>query len=95
MQPFEGFAPIDLGGEFIHGSSTIINRIAKENNWLVQPVRITDRNNSSKVYSVDISKIIDFHSEVDCYSLTFKDFLTLKKKFTRINVSKYSFFHKS
>ena len=39
VQPFKGFAPIDLGGEFIHGSDSIINRIAKENGWLVQPVR--------------------------------------------------------
>ena len=28
VQPFKGFAPIDLGGEFIHGSDSIINRIA-------------------------------------------------------------------
>ena len=38
-QPFKGFAPVDLGGEFIHGSDSIINSIAKENGWLVQPVR--------------------------------------------------------
>ena len=38
VKPFKGFAPIDLGGEFIHGSDSIINRIAKENGWLVQPV---------------------------------------------------------
>ena len=39
VQPFEGFAPIDLGGEFIHGSDSIITRAAKENGWVVQPVR--------------------------------------------------------
>ena len=39
VQPFKGFAPIDLGGEFIHGSDSIINRTAKENDWVVQPVR--------------------------------------------------------
>ena len=39
VQPFEGFAPIDLGGEFIHGSDSIITRKAKENGWVVQPVR--------------------------------------------------------
>ena len=39
VQPFKGFAPVDLGGEFIHGSDSIINRIAKENGWLVLPVR--------------------------------------------------------
>ena len=38
VKAFEGFAPIDLGGEFIHGSDSIIHRIAEENGWLVQPV---------------------------------------------------------
>ena len=37
--PFKGFAPVDLGGEFIHGSDTIINRIAGENDWPLEPVR--------------------------------------------------------
>ena len=40
VQPFKGFAPIDLGGEFIHGSDSIINRTAKENGWVVQPVSL-------------------------------------------------------
>ena len=39
VQPFERFAPIDLGGEFIHGSDSIITRTAKENGWVVQQVR--------------------------------------------------------
>ena len=39
VQPFKGFAPVDLGGEFIHGSDSIITRIAKENGWPVLPVR--------------------------------------------------------
>ena len=38
-QPFKGFAPVDLGGEFIHGSYSIITRIAGENGWPVLPVR--------------------------------------------------------
>ena len=38
-QPFKGFAPVDLGGEFIHGSDSIITRIAGENGWPVLPVR--------------------------------------------------------
>lgn len=38
-KPFKGFAPIDVGGEFLHGSDSIINRIAKENGWPVQAVR--------------------------------------------------------
>ena len=43
---------------------------------------------------IDISKIIDFHSEADRFSLRSKDFLTLKKKYVRTNVLKYSFFHR-
>ena len=31
--------PGDLGGEFIHGSDSIITRIAGENGWLLEPVR--------------------------------------------------------
>ena len=38
-QPFNGFAAVDLGGEFIHGSDSIITRIAGENGWPVLPVR--------------------------------------------------------
>ena len=41
---------------------------------------------------IDISKIIDFHSEADRFSLRAKDSLTLKKKYARTNVLKYSFF---
>ena len=41
-----------------------------------------------------INKIIDFHSEADRFSLRAKDALTLKKKYARTNVLKYSFFHR-
>ena len=44
--------------------------------------------------NIDVSKILDFHSEADRFSLRSKDFLTLKKKFARTNVLKYSFFHR-
>ena len=43
---------------------------------------------------INISKIIDFHSEADRFSLRSMDFLTLKKKYARSNVLKYSFFHR-
>ena len=43
--------------------------------------------------NIDVSKILDFHSEADRFSLKSKDFLTLKKKYARTNVLKYSFFH--
>ena len=45
--------------------------------------------------NIDISKIINFHSEADRFSLRSKDFLTLKKKFAKSNVLKYSFFFPS
>ena len=41
---------------------------------------------------IDISRIIEFHSEADRFSLRSTDFLTLKKKYARTNVLKYSFF---
>ena len=42
-------------------------------------------------FDIDISKIIDFHSEADRFSLRVKDSLILKKKYDRTNVLKYSF----
>ena len=44
--------------------------------------------------NIDISKFIDFHSEADCFSLKSKDSSTLKKKYARTNVLKYSFVHR-
>ena len=44
--------------------------------------------------NIDISKIIDFHSEADRFSLRYKDSLTLKKKYARTNILKYSFVHR-
>lgn len=38
VQPFKGFSPVDLGGEFIHGSNTVVNKIAHDNGWVVLPV---------------------------------------------------------
>ena len=43
--------------------------------------------------NIDISKILDFHSEADRFSLRSMDFLTLKKKYARTNVLNYSLFH--
>ena len=40
VQPFKGFGSFDLGGEFIHGSNTVVNRLALDNGWLVLPVSI-------------------------------------------------------
>ena len=39
VQAFDGFPPIDLGGEFIHGSDCNVIRTAEENGWVVEPVR--------------------------------------------------------
>ena len=44
--------------------------------------------------NIEVSKILDFHSEADRFSLKSKDFLTLKKKYARTNVWKFSFFHR-
>ena len=38
VQPFDGFPPVDLGGEFVHGSNSILNKLAKENCWRIKPV---------------------------------------------------------
>ena len=43
--------------------------------------------------NIDVHSCIDFYSEVDWLSLRHKDKLTLKKKYGRTNVLKYSFFH--
>ena len=43
---------------------------------------------------IDISRIIELHSEADRFSLRSTDCLTLKKKYARTNVLKYSFFHR-
>ena len=43
--------------------------------------------------NINIDVILDFHSEADRFSLKSEDFLTLKKKYARTNVLKYSFFH--
>ena len=40
-QPFKGFGSFDLGGEFIHGSNTVVNKLALDNGWLVLPVSTT------------------------------------------------------
>ena len=38
MKPFDGWPPVDLGGEFIHGSKTITYKLAMENNWEIEMV---------------------------------------------------------
>ena len=40
-QPFKGFGAFDLGGEFIHGSNTVVNKLALDNGWLILPVSTT------------------------------------------------------
>ena len=40
-QPFKGFGSFDLGGEFIHGSNTVVNKLALDNGWLILPVSTT------------------------------------------------------
>ena len=38
VQHFKGFPPFDLGGEFIHGHNTVVNKVARDNGWTVLPV---------------------------------------------------------
>ena len=40
VQPFKGFGSFDVGGEFIHGFNTVVNKIAFDNGWQVLPVSI-------------------------------------------------------
>lgn len=59
---------------------------------------LTDVTFLSKVLNgnidINVSQLIDFYSETDRYSLRAKDFLTLKKKYARTNVLKYSLLHR-
>ncbi|KAJ7383974.1 hypothetical protein OS493_024664 [Desmophyllum pertusum] len=50
VQPFKGFPPFDLGGEFIHGSNTAVNKIAHDNGWLVLPSSHCEDEESTKIY---------------------------------------------
>ncbi|CAH3152159.1 unnamed protein product [Porites evermanni] len=36
-QPFKNFGSFDLGGEFIHGSNTLVNKLALNNGFLILP----------------------------------------------------------
>ncbi|XP_048585913.1 amine oxidase [flavin-containing] B [Nematostella vectensis] len=40
--PFPGFAPVDLGAEFIHGDRTILNDIARKQSWKVHRENLLD-----------------------------------------------------
>lgn len=37
-KPFEGWPPVDLGGELIHGCETITYQLAVKNNWETEMV---------------------------------------------------------
>ena len=43
---------------------------------------------------ISVHSYIDFYSEIDQFSLRHKDNLTLKKKYAKTNVLKYSLFHR-
>ncbi|KXJ11034.1 Amine oxidase [flavin-containing] B [Exaiptasia diaphana] len=36
VEVFPGFPPIDLGGDFIHGSTNVTHQLAEENGWKVK-----------------------------------------------------------
>ena len=66
-----------------------LNLILLEKRRLLTDETFLCKANNGNMTSV---KILDFHSEADCFSLRCKDFLTLKKKYARTNVLRYSFF---
>ena len=68
------------------------NLMSLEKRRLLTDVTFLYKVNNGNI-NIDVSKILDFHSEADCFSLRSKDFLTLKKKYARTIVLKYSFFH--
>ena len=68
------------------------NLMSLEKRRLLTDVTFLYKVNNGNI-NIDVSKILDFHSEADCFSLRSKDFLTLKKKYARTIVFKYSFFH--
>ena len=37
-QSFKNFGSFDLGGEFIHGSNTVVNKLGLDNGWLILSV---------------------------------------------------------
>ena len=69
-----------------------LNLMSLEKRRLMTDVTFLYKVNNGNI-NIDISKILDFHSEADRFSLRSMDFLTLKKKYARTNVLKYSFFH--
>ena len=68
------------------------NLMSLEKRRLLTDVTFLYKVNNGNI-NIDVSKILDFHSEADCFSLRSKDFLTLKKKYARTIVFKYSFLH--
>ena len=68
------------------------NLMSLEKRRLLTDVTFLYKVNNGNI-NIDVSKILDFHSKADCFSLRSKDFLTLKKKYARTIVFKYSFFH--
>ena len=71
-----------------------LNLMSLEKRRLLTDVTLLYKVNNSNI-NIDISKILDFHSEADCFSVRSKEFLTLKKKHARTIVLKYSFFHQT
>ena len=67
------------------------NLMTLEKRRLLTDVTFSYKVNNGNI-NIDASKILDFHSKTDCFSLGSKDFLTLKKKYARTIVFKYSFF---
>ena len=70
-----------------------LNLMSLEKRTLLTDVKFLYKVNNGNI-NIDISKTLHFHSKADHFSLRSQDFLTLKKKYARTNVLKYSFFHR-
>ena len=79
VQPFKGFPPIDLGGEFIHGSNTVVNKIARENGWVVLPVSQIYLSMNNSKYSTSILIQIP-HSDWLMYLLSISSYIAKKNQ---------------
>ena len=49
---------------------------------------------SSRIIDIDVGPYVDFYKETDQYSFRHNDKLTLKIRYARTNVHKYTYFHR-
>ncbi|XP_015758903.1 PREDICTED: polyamine oxidase 3-like [Acropora digitifera] len=86
VTPFKGFAPIDLGGEFIHGSDSIINRLAKENGWPVKPCHQCEGEKSGDMfyYKGSLYPLLGDHPDIKKAWEAWDEIITLWDKTAKV-----------